>query len=109
METPLIRINQAGSADLVSVSEYYSHELVSYIRKVLHIIPETMFSLMSQIVHFQTNVIAEIPMRLDKEKFKEHAQLNDRMQVKKKIGLLVFYWAEIENLNPLRPWVCRGP
>lgn len=30
LDLPLVRINQAGSADLISVSEYYSSELVSY-------------------------------------------------------------------------------
>lgn len=81
METPLLRINQAGSEDLVSVSQYYSQELVSYIRKVLHIIPETMFLLMAQIIHLQTNVIKEMPTRLEKDKIKEYAQLDDRVEV----------------------------
>ena len=35
LDLPLLRINQAGSSDLVSVSQYYSTELVSYVRKVL--------------------------------------------------------------------------
>ncbi|XP_065218583.1 WASH complex subunit 5 [Planococcus citri] len=81
LETPLLRINQAGSEDLVSVSQYYSQELVSYIRKVLHIIPETMFLLMAKIIHLQTNVIKEMPTRLEKDKIKEYAQLDDRTEV----------------------------
>lgn len=44
LDMPLMRINQARSADLVSVSQYYSTELVSYVRHVLHVIPESMFS-----------------------------------------------------------------
>lgn len=48
LDLPLMRINQARSADLVSVSQYYSTELVSYIRHVLHIIPQSMFALGSQ-------------------------------------------------------------
>ena len=35
LDLPLMRINQAGSADLISVSEYYSTELVGYPFKVL--------------------------------------------------------------------------
>jgi WASH complex subunit strumpellin len=81
LEIPLLRINQAGSEDLVSVSQYYSQELVSYIRKVLHIIPETMFQLMAPIIDLQTNIIKEIPSRLDKDKVKEYAQLEERMKV----------------------------
>jgi WASH complex subunit strumpellin len=40
---PLMRINQAQSEDLVSVSAFYSGQLVSYVRSVLQIIPESMF------------------------------------------------------------------
>lgn len=34
MDLPLVRIGQANSPDLVSVSQYYSGELVAYVRKV---------------------------------------------------------------------------
>lgn len=81
LDLPLMRINQARSADLVSVSQYYSAELVSYIRHVLHVIPQSMFALVEQIVHLQTNVIKEIPMRLEKDKLKDYAQLDQRFQV----------------------------
>ena len=37
LELPLLRINQASSPDLMSVSQYYSGELVSYVRKVLQV------------------------------------------------------------------------
>lgn len=81
LETPLLRINQAGSDDLISVSEYYSQELVRYISKVLHIIPETMFQLMTEIIKLQTNSIKEIPTRLDKDKLNDYAHLEERMEV----------------------------
>uniref|UniRef100_A0A1B6MUI7 WASH complex subunit strumpellin n=2 Tax=Graphocephala atropunctata TaxID=36148 RepID=A0A1B6MUI7_9HEMI len=83
MEIPLLRINQALSPDLVSVSRYYSHELVGYVRKVLHIIPESMFGLMARIVFLQTSVIKELPTRLDKDRLREFAQLDHRMEVAK--------------------------
>ena len=34
LDLPLVRIGQANSPDLVSVSQYYSGELVNYVRKV---------------------------------------------------------------------------
>ena len=37
LDLPLLRINQANSPDLVSVSKYYSGELVGYVRKVLQV------------------------------------------------------------------------
>lgn len=37
LDLPLLRINQANSDDLLSVSQFYSGELVAYVRKVHHI------------------------------------------------------------------------
>ncbi|GIY78616.1 WASH complex subunit 5, partial [Caerostris extrusa] len=83
LDLPLLRINQAASPDLLSVSQYYSGELVSYVRKVLHIIPETMFGLMAQIIELQTNIIKEVPTRLMKDQLKAYAQLDERYKVAK--------------------------
>jgi len=82
MEVPLIRINQSGSENLMSVSKYYSNELIEYIRKVLHIIPETMFKYMTKIATLQTDVIKEVPTRLEKDKLNDYAQLDERLEVK---------------------------
>ncbi|RWS06411.1 WASH complex subunit strumpellin-like protein, partial [Dinothrombium tinctorium] len=81
LDMPLLRINQVGSDDLVSVSQYYSSELVSYVRKVLHIIPATMFGLMSRIIDLQTNSIQELPTRLMKDQLKQYAKLDERYEV----------------------------
>ncbi|KAK7873803.1 hypothetical protein R5R35_005787 [Gryllus longicercus] len=81
LEIPLLRINQARSQDLVSVSQYYSGELVAYVRKVLHIIPETMFGLLARIIHLQTSVLKELPTRLEKDRLRELAQLEERHEV----------------------------
>ena len=37
LDLPLMRINQASSDDLGSVSQYYSSELVAYVRVVLQV------------------------------------------------------------------------
>lgn len=83
LDLPLLRINQAKSSDLISVSQYYSAELVAYIRKVLQIIPETMFGLLERIIRLQTSQIMEVPTRLEKEKLREYAQLDERFEVAK--------------------------
>lgn len=80
LEIPLLRINQGHSDDLFSVSQYYSSELEIYIRKVLQIIPEMMFQKMERIIEMQTSVLKELPTRLDKDKLKEYAQLNERFE-----------------------------
>ncbi|XP_022113508.2 WASH complex subunit 5 [Pieris rapae] len=81
MEIPLLRINQAESEDLVSVSQYYSNELIKYIQKVLQIIPEMVFSLVEKIIELQTWSIKEMPTRIDKDKLRDYAQLDHRMEV----------------------------
>ncbi|KAG7205653.1 hypothetical protein KM043_007608 [Ampulex compressa] len=83
LETPLLRVNQARSADLSSVSQYYSRELEGYARRVLQIIPETVFGLLAQIVHLETNAFKEIPTKLSKDKLKDYAQLDDRLKMAK--------------------------
>lgn len=83
LDLPLMRINQASSPDLMSVSQYYSNELVAYVRKVLHIIPETMFELLARIIELQTNHIKEVPTRLMKDQLKSYAQLEERYEVAK--------------------------
>ncbi|XP_040287602.1 WASH complex subunit 5 [Bufo bufo] len=81
LDLPLLRINQANSSDLLSVSQYYSGELVSYVRKVLQIIPESMFTSLAKIIKLQTHDIIEVPTRLDKDKLRDYAQLGARYEV----------------------------
>lgn len=83
LEIPLLRINQAHSDDLESVSQYYSSELVNYVRKVIQIIPKTMFEILERIIKIQTESIRELPTRLDKDKVREYAQLDERYAVAK--------------------------
>ena len=40
-----------------------------------------MFTLLAQIIELQTNQIREVPTRLEKEKMKEYAQLDERYEV----------------------------
>ena len=80
---PLVRIGQAGSKDLASVSQHYSEGLVGYVRKVLQIIPETMFEILFKIIKLQTTTMRELPTRLEKDKLKDFAQLDERAQVAK--------------------------
>ncbi|ODN03655.1 WASH complex subunit strumpellin, partial [Orchesella cincta] len=82
MDMPLVRIGQVKSTELlVKVSSYFSGELVAYVQKVLQIIPESVFLILHQIISLQTNSIKELPTRLEKEKVKEYAQLEERLQV----------------------------
>ena len=46
--------------------------------QVLQIIPQSMFSLLEQVVTVLTHNMSELPTRLDKDKLKEYAQLDER-------------------------------
>lgn len=83
LDAPLLRINEAKSEDLVSVSQYYSNELISYVRKVIQIIPKTIFEILAKIVNLQTEVIQELPSKVAKDKVKDFAQLDERFLVAK--------------------------
>uniref|UniRef100_A0A8C7GE20 WASH complex subunit 5 n=1 Tax=Oncorhynchus kisutch TaxID=8019 RepID=A0A8C7GE20_ONCKI len=77
LDLPLLRINQANSPDLLSVSQFYSGELVTYVRKVLQIIPESMFTSLAKIIKLQIHAIMEVPTRLDKDKLKDYLYILD--------------------------------
>lgn len=81
MDLPLVRINQAQSPDLLSVSEYYSSELVAFVRTVLSIIPRSMFLILNEIIALQTGHLQEMPTRCEKEQFKNFAQLPERYKL----------------------------
>lgn len=53
------------------------------------IIPQTMFSLLARIIQLLTNQIKEVPTRLEKDKMKEYAQLDERYQVR---WCFMFLW-----------------
>ena len=49
--------------------------------QVLQIIPQTMFQVLHQIIHILTHRMREVPTRLEKDKMKEFAQLDERYEV----------------------------
>jgi len=75
------RINQAQSEDMVSVSTFYSKELEGLVRKVLYVIPETMISLLEEIIRLQTE-LKELPTRIDREHQRDFAQLDERFKAR---------------------------
>jgi WASH complex subunit strumpellin len=77
LELPLVRITQANSPDLVSVSEYYSTELVAFVKSVLAIIPQSMFIILQQIIDVQQG-LKPLPTKLNRVNLKDFAQLDQR-------------------------------
>lgn len=83
LDLPLVRINQAKSPDLISVSEYYSSELVKFVRKVLAIVPRSMFVILNEIIDIQTNQLPLLPAKIEKESITTSAQLSVRHKLAK--------------------------
>lgn len=65
LEVPLLRINQAHSYDLESVSGYYSNELVKFMRTFVQIIPQYIFD---SIIDYFTTDTNELPRTLIERK-----------------------------------------
>ena len=83
LEVPLVRIYRSESLDAESVAEYYSGELVEWVRSVLEVIPVSVFSTLNQIVAIQTNRMVPIPTRLEAKDLKDFAQLDMRYDMAK--------------------------
>lgn len=84
-ESHLMRLHQAeAQADLISITQYYSTKLVTCIQLVLHVIPETILTLVEQIS--ELNKSSELggcclPARLDPSKLRNHLQSARRLNV----------------------------
>jgi WASH complex subunit strumpellin len=83
LDVPLIRITAIDSPDAVSVAEYYSSELVEFVRHVLEVIPVLVFRIMSEIEQIQTHKMVQIPSRLEAKDLKDYAQLDLRFELSK--------------------------
>ncbi|GLJ16716.1 hypothetical protein SUGI_0287200 [Cryptomeria japonica] len=78
LDIPLLRISQSDSADLFSVSEYYSSELVAYVRTILDIIPINIFKILKDLVAKQAQKLHEFPSRIEKTNLRDFVQLDER-------------------------------
>ena len=83
LDVPLVRITAIDSPDAVSVAEYYSSELVEFVRIVLEIIPISVFRILDQIVHIQNQKMIPMPIRLEAKDLKDYAQLDIRCELAK--------------------------
>mmetsp|Transcript_19340 Transcript_19340/g.68391 ORF Transcript_19340/g.68391 Transcript_19340/m.68391 type:complete len:1156 (-) Transcript_19340:124-3591(-) len=83
LDVPLIRIRQADSPDAPSVSQYYSSELVNFVRRVLEIVPISVFELLDQIIKLQTTEMIPVPVRMELVHLKGLAQFDQRYALAK--------------------------
>ena len=78
LSLPLVRITQCGSKDDISVAEYYSSSLVKYIRKVLEIVPQSVFNTLARIIDLLTHKMKIMPQKIERIHLVNYAQLDER-------------------------------
>jgi len=83
LELPTLRIVQSGNTvDLDGLSEYYSTELVGFVRMVLAVIPESVFGWLKEIISVRTGTnFQELPTRVVRTTLKDYSQLEQRYKL----------------------------
>jgi WASH complex subunit strumpellin len=71
---PLVRLFEIESEDIESVTNYYSGELVVFVRDILQIIPKSVFALLDDVSRIFTQGFREIPLKLMRNDLKNYAQ-----------------------------------
>ena len=82
---PLVRLFEINSEDIESVTEYYSGELVKFVKDILQVIPHRVFELMNIVYTTFCNQFKEMPNRILKKDLKEFSQIEDRFKLAKAV------------------------
>jgi WASH complex subunit strumpellin len=85
---PLVRLFEIESEDIESVTNYYSGELVVFVRDILQIIPISVFSLLDDVSNIFSSGFQEIPIKLQKNEIKNYAQNELRYKLAKDAHLI---------------------
>ena len=81
LDVPLTRISQCDSPDAISVAEFYSSELVHFVRRVVEVVPKKVFGLLRRIIEIQSERMQPIPMRIEADRLSDYAQPNERLEL----------------------------
>ena len=80
---PLIRLFEIESDDIESVTNYYSGELVKFVKDILQVIPRRVFEFMKDIIRIFEGKFKEMPIKILKKDFKDYSQFEDRFNLAK--------------------------
>ena len=78
---PLVRLFEIESDDIDSVTNYYSGELVKFVKDILQIIPKSVFQILSHISDIFSSGFKEIPLKLPKIEIKNYIQEEKRFDL----------------------------
>ena len=83
LDVPVLRIIQCASPDALSVAEYYSNELVGYVRRVMEVIPVSVFKILTNIVVIKERRLKPLPVKVEVDLTKDYAQMDERYELAK--------------------------
>lgn len=83
MNLPLGRMMETNSEDIENIATYYSNELVKFVKKVLQVIPTSIFENLEAISDILTTKIQDFPVKLSKEELKEYTVFENRYNLAK--------------------------
>ena len=81
LNEPLGRLFEINSPCIETVSEYYSGELVKYIKDILQVIPHRVFEIMNVIYTIFSKNFKDIPNVIHKKNLKDYAQVKERFEL----------------------------
>ena len=85
---PLVRLFEIESEDIESVTNYYSGELVVFVKSILQIIPISVFQLLDDVSKIFSSGFKEIPIKILKNNIKDFAQNEMRYKLAKDAHLI---------------------
>ena len=88
LEVPLVRITQAASKDEASVAQFYSGELVAFLRRVMEVIPAIVFATLEGAIRLQTRDMVPLPIRFELPALRELAQNDARHDLARRTHLI---------------------
>lgn len=83
MNLPLGRMMEANSDDIENIAMFYSNELVKFVKKVLQVIPTSIFANLEEISDILISKIKDFPVKLSKEELKEYTSFENRYKLAK--------------------------
>lgn len=78
---PLVRLFEIESEDIESVTNYYSGELVKFVKNILQIIPLSVFNILDKVIQNFEEGFMELPVKVNKADLKIYTQQEKRQIV----------------------------
>ena len=85
LNIPLIRLFEIESEDIESVTNYYSGELVKFVKDILQVIPRRVFEFMQNVISIFSKGFTEMPIKILKNDLKTYAQNEFRYSLAKSV------------------------